>query len=145
MTFAPFNSHTNEIFIELGLLKVRDLIDLSQLKLVYDFHNFRLPHDLMSLFKLSSDVHTSHRELNSTVNNLLHIPKAKTTTYGLKSIKYLCPKLWNKVFKKGFLQIDDDKSNVIKLSDIKTRKGFNNVLKKYFLHSYTIEPEVIFY
>ena len=99
----------------------------------------------MSLFKLSRDVHTSHRELNSTVNNLLHIPKAKTTTYGLRSIQYQCPKLGNKVFKKGLLQIDDDKTNVIKLSDIKTRKGFNNVLKKYFLHSYTIEPEVIFY
>ena len=99
----------------------------------------------MSLFKLSSDVHTIHRELNSTVNSLLHIPKANTTAYGLKSIKYQCPKLWNKVFKKGIIQIDDDKTNAIKLSDIKSRKGFNNVLKKYFLHSYTIELEVIFY
>ena len=29
MTFAPFNSSTNEIFIELGLVKVRDLISLN--------------------------------------------------------------------------------------------------------------------
>ena len=99
----------------------------------------------MSLFTLSSDVHTTHLELNSTVNSLLHIPKANTTTYGLKSLRYQCPKLWNKVFKKGFIQVDDDKNNNIKLSDIKTKKGFNNVLKKHFLHSYTIELEVIFY
>ena len=145
MTFSPYNSHSNEIFMDLGLLKVRDLISLSQLKLVYDFHNFRLPSDLMTLFKLSSDVHTTHRELNSTVNRLLHIPKANTTAYGLKSIRYQCPKLWNEIFKKGFIQVDDDKTNNIKLSDIKTKKGFNNVLKKYFLHSYTIELEVIFY
>ena len=131
--------------MELGLLKVRDLIALSQLKLVYDFHNFHLPSDLMSLFKLSSDVHSTDRELNSTVNRLLHTPKAKTIAYGLKSIRYRCPKLWNEVFKKGFIQIDDDKEKNVKLCDIKSRKGFNNALKKYFLCSHTIELEVIFY
>ena len=76
MTFAEYNSPSNEIFMELSLLKVRDLISLNQLKLVYDFHNSCLPSDLMSLFQLSSDIHTTHRELNSTVNNLLYIPKA---------------------------------------------------------------------
>ena len=90
MTFASYDSHSNEIFIDLGLLKVRDLISLSQLRLVYDFHDFYLPSDLMTLFKFSSDVHTSHRELNSTVNRLLHIPKAITTSYRLKSLRYQC-------------------------------------------------------
>ena len=99
----------------------------------------------MTLFQISSDIHKTHRELNSTVNNLLYIPKAKTTTYGLQSIRYQCPKLWNNVFKKGFIQVDNDKTNNIKLSDIKTKKGFSSVLKKYFLHSYTIKPEIIFY
>ena len=37
MTFAPINSSTNEIFIEVGLVKVRDFLSLNQLKLVYDF------------------------------------------------------------------------------------------------------------
>ena len=143
MTFAPFDAHSNDIFIELGLLKVRDLISLSQLKLIYDFHNFCLPTDLMSLFTLSSDVHITPRELNSSVNQLLYIPRAKTTTYGLNSIRYQCPKLWNKIFKTGILQVDEDKN--IKLSDIKTRKGFNTALKRYYLHSYTIELDVIFY
>ena len=145
MTFAPYNSHSNDLFMELSLMKVRDLISLSQLKIVFDFKNSSLPSDLMSLFQLSSNAHTTHRELNSTVNNLFYIPKAKTSTYGLHSIRYQCPKLWNKVFKKGFIQVDDDKKNNIRLSDIKTKKGFSSVLKKYFLHSYTIEPEVIFY
>ena len=145
MTFAPYNSHSNDLFLELNLLKVRDLISLSQLKLVYDFHNSYLPTDLMTLFQLSSNVHTMHRELNSTVNNLLHIPKAKTSTYGLQSIRYQCPKLWNEIFKKGFIQVDNDVKNNIKLSDIKTKKGFKNILKKSFFHSYIIEPEVIFY
>ena len=34
MSFAPFNAHTNDLFIELGLLKVRDIISISQLILV---------------------------------------------------------------------------------------------------------------
>jgi hypothetical protein len=77
MSFAAYNSHSNEIFIDLGLVKVRDLISMNQLKLVCDFHNNHLPSDLMSLFVLSSDVHTQSRDLNSTINRLLHIPKKK--------------------------------------------------------------------
>ena len=30
-TFSPYNSHSSEIFMDMGLLKVRDLIVLSQL------------------------------------------------------------------------------------------------------------------
>ena len=52
MSFASFNSHSNELFIDLGLMKIRDLIFMNQLKLVYDSHNNRLPSDLMSLFTL---------------------------------------------------------------------------------------------
>ena len=112
MTFAPYNSHSNDLFMELSLMKVRDLISLSQLKIDYDFKNSCLPSDLMSLFQHSTDVHSTHRELNSTVNNLLYVPKAKTSTYGLQSIRYQCPKLWNKFFKKGFIQVDDDKKTI---------------------------------
>ena len=145
MTFAPFDSSTNEIFIELGLVKVRDLISLNQLKLVYDFTQNRLPTDLMNLFTYSSDVHTSSRELNSTVNKLIYIPKVKTTTYGLDSIRYKCATLWNKFFKNGEIKVDDDKKNNKKLSEIKNKKSFNWTLKNHFLHSYTIVPTVIFY
>ena len=51
MTFAPFNSPTNQIFIELKLLKVEDIIKVHQLKLVFDFHIKSLPINLMSLFR----------------------------------------------------------------------------------------------
>ena len=54
MTIIPYNSYSNEIFMDLGLLKVRDFIFLSPLKLVDDFQNFRLPSDLMDLFKGAS-------------------------------------------------------------------------------------------
>ena len=145
MSFAAYNSHSNEIFIDLGLVKVRDLISMNQLKLVYDFHNNHLPSDLMSLFVLSSDVHTQSRDLNSTINRLLHIPAVKTTTYGLVSIKYQCAKLWNSMFKFGEINVDDDKNNNKKVVEIKSKKSFNSILKRHFLYSYTIETDVVYY
>ena len=99
----------------------------------------------MSLFSYSSDVHTVSCELNSTVNKLIYIPKVKTTTYGIDSIRYKCASLWNKIFKNGEIKIDDDKNNNKKLSKIKNKKSFSWTLKKHFLHSYTIVPTVIFY
>ena len=102
MTFAPFNSHIpNQTFIDLKLLKVRDIIKLNQLKLIYNFQCTTLPDDLMSLFTLSSEIRTSYQVLNSVVNKLLFIPHFKTITYGRHSIKYQGPKLWNETFKTG--------------------------------------------
>ena len=75
MTFAPFNSNTDQSFIDLGLLKVSEVIKLNQLKVVYDFYDKKLPDDLMSLFILSSNVHSTNQALNSAINNLIHIPR----------------------------------------------------------------------
>ena len=112
MTFAPFNSSTNGIFIELGSVKVRDLLSLNQLKVVYEFTQNSLPDDLMNLFSYSSDVHTVPRKLNSSVNKLIYIPRVKTETYGIDSIRYQCATLWNKYFKKGEINVDDDKKTI---------------------------------
>ena len=45
MSFSDFNSHTNQLFMDLKLLKVRNIIDLQHLNLVYDFYDNRLPID----------------------------------------------------------------------------------------------------
>ena len=99
----------------------------------------------MSLLSFSSDIHSVPRELNSSVNKLIYVPRVKTTTYGIDSIRYHCATLWNKYFKNGEIKIDDDKKNNKKLSKIKSKKSFNWILKKHFLHSYTIVPTVVFY
>ena len=137
LTFAPFNSHIpNQIFINLKLLKVRDVIKLSQLKLIYDFQCSTLPDDLMSLFHLSGDIR-SYTSLNSVVNKLLFIPQFKTKTYGRDSLRYHGPKLWNETFKKGNIKVDTNKD--IKLSQIKTTHQFKNALKRHFFFNYSIE------
>jgi hypothetical protein len=48
MTFAPYDSNVDQSFLDLKLLKVRDVIKMHQLKLVYDFQDKSLPDDLMA-------------------------------------------------------------------------------------------------
>ena len=138
MTFAPFNAHTNPIFQELELLKVQDVIKSQQLKLVFDFHTDCLPEDLMSLFQLSTDVQTTNLVLNSANKNLLYLPSFKTMTYGKKSIKYQCPKIWNQTFKSGFLKISSDDTENINLDSIETVKKFKKTLKQHYLYTYSL-------
>ena len=136
MTFAPFNAHTNPIFQELELLKVQDVIKTQQLKLVFDFHTGGLPEDLMSLFQLTTDVQTTNLVLNSENRNLLYLPPFKTMTYGKRSIKYQCPKIWNHTFKTGTLQITSDKN--VNIESIKTIQNFKKNIKQHYLYTYSL-------
>ena len=69
-------------FVDLKLLKVRDVIKSQQLKLAYEFFINTLPSDLQNLFKLSSDSHTTQMKLNSAYKKHFYIPQIKTVTYG---------------------------------------------------------------
>ena len=132
LTFSHFTSCTNHLFTNLKLLKVNDIIKFHKLKLVYDFLENDLPSDLMNLFRPGGEVHTTNLELNSARKNLIHIPSINTNSYGNKSIKYHCAKLWNEMFKNG-IAINRDQSKNVSLSNIKSGQHFKKVLKKTFL------------
>ena len=146
MTFAPFRSNTDQSYIDLGLLKVRDVIKTNQLKIVYDYYDQKLPDDLMSLFVLSSNIHMTNQVLNSAINNLIHIPAFGTITYGQNSIKYHCAKLWNDMFPTGYIQVDVDRKKDIHLSKINSIHYFKKVIKKHFLFKYAAgDGDFIYY
>ena len=138
MTFAPYNCSANPIFIDLKLLKVREIIKLHHLRLAYDFQYKQLPEDLMSLLVLSSDVHSTNLILKSASNRLLYIPPIKTKTYGYQSIRYSCAKLWNLIFKTGSIQINGNCQDNLQLSMIKSPHHFKNVIKKHYLYEYSL-------
>ena len=73
MSFSDFNSHTNQLFMDLKLLKVRNIIDLQHL--VYDFYDNRLPIDLKNLFTFSS--HITNIELNIARKNSYIYPVSR--------------------------------------------------------------------
>ena len=138
LKFAPFNSHTNHLFIDLKFLKVKDIINVHQLKLVYDYFTNNLPIDLTSLFSLSSDTHTTNLELNSARKSLFHISKINTETYGNRSIKHHCATLWNETFKNG-IAINSDPPRNLSVTDIKSSHHLKRVLKKHYLFNYSLE------
>ena len=99
---------------------------------MYDFQDKSLPDDLMDLFRLSSKVHSTNQMLNSALNNLLHIPKIKTVTYGNHSIRYHCAKLWNDMFPTGTFSIDSNPNNDIKLCKVNSVHYFKKKLTQHF-------------
>ena len=50
ITYSDFCCHTNQLFIDLKLLKVNEIISTHQLKLIFEFRNDLLPSDLQTLF-----------------------------------------------------------------------------------------------
>ena len=77
ITFAEFDSHSNPLFIDLKILKVRELIKLQQLKLAYEYCNGIIPNDLKSLFKSSKDTHLTNLDLRSDRKNCLSLPSVR--------------------------------------------------------------------
>ena len=99
MTFSGFRSHTNHLFIKHKILKVREIIKLQQLQLPFNFLNNSLPSDLKTIFKLNVDVH-SHG-----TKQLFLVPRVDTSAYGINSMKYYCPNLWNNIWKYGVAKL----------------------------------------
>ena len=69
--------------------------------------NNSLPSDLKKIFKLNMDVH-SHGTWQ-----LFHVPRVNKSTYGINSIKYYYPNLWNNTWKNG-VTIDSDHNNNVR-------------------------------
>ena len=136
ITFSDYNSHTNPLFIELKLLKLRDIIKSQQLKIVYEFYNNILPTNLLNLFTLDKEVHKY--QTVSASKHLLHIPRIFTATYGNKSIKYHCPIVWNATVKNG-IAIDNKLKNNVAIDHIHNIYQFKRTLKKHYLYSYSLE------
>ena len=113
ITFGDFQAHTNQLFIDLKLLKVEEIITTNQLKLIYEFRNNILPY----LHKY---------ETSSTSVYHLCFPKINTTTYGSKSIKYQGPFIWNKMMKQK-----------VAINKSKSIKRFKSTLPKHYLASYS--------
>ena len=75
--------------------------------------------------------------LESSRKRLLSIPRIRRVYSGEKSLKYHCVKLWNVVLSNG-IPIDDNPDNDIFINNIFNPNQFKRIMKKHFLHSYTL-------
>ena len=132
ITFSDFQCHAHPFFLNLKVLKVREIIQMQQMLLMYGFLQNSLPADLKKLFRLNDNVH-SH-----VTRQTFHVPSIRTSSYGKNSIRFRGPELWNSMFKPG-IAIDKTKKNNVTIDHIHSISQFKRVLKKHFFYSYSLE------
>ena len=120
---SDFCCHTNQIFIDLRLLKENDIISTQQLKLIFEFRNDLLPSDLQTLFTLNKNFHKY--QTSSSYNEHLCLPKIQTTTFGCKSIRYQGLSIWYQLVKKK-----------VPINQSKSIKSFKSTLSKHYFAPY---------
>ena len=84
--------HSAPIFKDLGILHIRDIFVVEALKFVYDSLKKLNPPQFHDYYKFPTACHINTVAIR---NNNLVFPRARTTTYGLKSLKYCGVSIWN--------------------------------------------------
>ena len=93
MTFSNARSHSESLLKSLRLLKFCDIISLEILSFVYQwFHNLS-PSCFVNYFNPVSLIH-SYNTRQSQIDSLF-VNSVRTTQYGIRSLSYTGPKLWN--------------------------------------------------
>ena len=117
---------SNPLFLELQILKVKDIFMLQIAKFIHKCINMNIIGNFNQWFLLNRDVHahmTRSNFDNSCIGtNNLFIPYGRTSNYGLKKIKVSGPKIWN--------------SLPSEIRNIKSLIKFKNVVKNYLLECY---------
>ena len=98
ITFSFYKNHSNPLFKDLQLLKLRDVLESEIIKFLYTFSRNELPKSVYSIFNLVQEVHTR----NTRNNLLIYIPRMSTSRYGNHSLRGDGASLWNKFFKYFF-------------------------------------------
>ena len=94
LLILTFHAPSSELFFNLNILKISDLIKLRNISLVKQILNNHCPPRVASIFALSFYQH-GHRTRGSSIS-LLSRPNCRTTSYGINSITYQSILNWNK-------------------------------------------------
>ena len=110
-------THTNDLHKELDILQIRDIFNISLLKMVYKQRNNELPGIFNHYFKTRYEVHN-----RSTRNcNKLEVTRTRTR-FGNSTLKYQGAKLFNEL--------------PAQISNCKTLRTFKAKVKNNFISSY---------
>ena len=121
INFKPFNSHTNSLFVLNKIIKLKDMINMEQINLAFQFKHNLLPIDLMSLFNSNINIYNTRNMKNGGII----APRINTKSFGEKSIRYSVPLSWN-----NFIKSND-------FNKFKSPQHLRRSLKTYYLSTYT--------
>jgi len=83
--------HAEPLFLKLNILTLSDIFKLQISKFIFDCVNCNGPSQFHSYFSSVPSFHNTA----AFRNQHLQVPDARTTTYGIKSIKYTGARIWN--------------------------------------------------
>ena len=93
ISFSEPKSHSEPLFKSFNLLKLNDVIESQILSFVYQWSRRLLPPCFNEYFKFTSSVHSY--STRQSCNKNLYVASVNTTQYGLRSLKFTGPRLWN--------------------------------------------------
>ena len=93
MTFSDPRSHSEPLLKSLRLLRFSDIIHLEIISIVYQWYHKLSPSCFVNQFNPVSSIH-SYNTRQSQIDNLF-VKSVLTTQYGIRSLSYTVPKLWN--------------------------------------------------
>ena len=94
MTFSKFHEHSSPIFKRLNIVKLTDRVFLNIAVFMYKFHNTRLPYVFDTVF---TQLNKRHDYNTRSASNMFYtLPKGRTN-YGIFSIRFKGPKVWNSI------------------------------------------------
>ena len=90
MTNSGYNAHTEPLFKQLYLLKVKDIFDVQCMKFWYNFVNKKLPNYFRDMFKYNHEVH----DIGTRSHDQLHLYPTRTS--GARNVlRHHIPELLN--------------------------------------------------
>ena len=93
ISFSEPKSHSEPLFKSLNLLKLNDVLELQFLPFVYQWSHRLLPPCFSEYFRFTSFVDSY--STRQSCNRNLYVTSVSTTQYGLRSLKFTGPGLWN--------------------------------------------------
>ena len=111
-----YNSHTQPIFKNMGLLNFQDIFKLNVLKFYFKLKNETLPHYLQNMFTAQHEHNTRTREMS--IRPVLKMSSSQC-------LKYILPAV-----------VDNTPNIILEKVHTHSPKGFTNYVKRYYLSQY---------
>ena len=92
ITFSDFRAHTNPLFHDLNILKIKDLVKFQTCIFMHDYHHNRLPVVFKSYFVQANTKHKYNTRFSSKENYTLPLVR---TNYGKFNLRFTGAILWN--------------------------------------------------
>ena len=94
MVSAKYNAHTDDLFNELGILKLDDVYKLNVGKFIFSYMKKELPLPIMNIYTLVGDIQT-HNTRSNTKYRIQ--PQNRRSVIASQSILHNGPQIWNSI------------------------------------------------